>query len=88
VISRRGLLAAAGMSVLASSAVAESEVQPVNATGSFHLIKDWTFGARRSTATVHDMNELRTQFRFRYIYDHGHLDTLPNYWSPSRLPTI
>ena len=72
------------MSVPAGSAAAESEVQPVNATGSLHLIKSWTFGARRSTATVHDMNELRPQFRFRYIYDHGHLDTLPNYWSIHR----
>jgi hypothetical protein len=30
------------------------------------------------------MGELGAEFRYRYIYDHGRLDTLPTYWSVHR----
>lgn len=45
---------------------------------------DWTFGRDRAGATVRTMDELRRAFFFRYIYDGGKLDGLPNYWSVHR----
>ncbi len=77
-MQRRSFLAAAGATLLAGPD------RPVGAKGAFALVKDWRFGRNRQDATVHDMTELKRDFRFRYIYDHGRLDGLPTYWSRHR----
>ena len=64
-----------------SRALAAPAPSPVGAQGRFQLVKDWTFGRSASGATVHDMNQLRREFFFRYIYDHGRLEKLDKEWS-------
>ena len=54
---------------------------PLGADGSFDIVKDWTFGSQRAGATVRSMTDLAHEFRFRYIYDGGRLDTLPSYYT-------
>ena len=87
-ISRRDVLCVTGASLIGavapSAAVADVEPRPVAAEGSFRLVKNWTFGAQRKDSTIHNLKELRAQFRFRYIYDQGRLDTLPTYWTVHR----
>ena len=65
----------------ADRASAAPTLSPVGAQGSFHLLKDWTFGRSAPGTTVHDMTALRRDFFFRYIYNGGKLDKLDKEWS-------
>ena len=82
IVRRRTLLAGLGAALTARSAAATP--LPVGLEGPARLIKDWTFGSTRPGATVRSMSDLRQDFRFRYIYDHGRLDGLPTSWSRYR----
>lgn len=84
-IRRRTLLTGAGAAAaLAPLGAAASGLRPDGAEGSFTVLQDWTFGNARPGATIRDMSGLAAAFRFRYIYDSGHLDGLPTYWSRHR----
>ena len=75
---------AGSAAVLLARATNAAPMQPVGGSTPLDLVGNWTFGRNRPDATVRDMDELRQAFRFRYIYDHGHLDGLPTYWSHHR----
>jgi hypothetical protein len=62
----------------------EDHGHPFGASGTWTLLKDWTFGNARPDATIHNKSELDKEFYYRYIYDHGRLDGLPTYWSYHR----
>ena len=81
---RRRLLAAGATALLGPAPAQATPNGPAGCDGAFKLLRDWTFGRGRPGATIHEMHELAEQFRFRYIYDHGHLDGLPSYWSRHR----
>jgi hypothetical protein len=86
---RRTLIAGLGSAAIATrppgpaNARPADAVAPLGAAGRFELVKDWTFG-ERAGATVPDRAALDRDFRYRYIYNHGTLDTLPTYWSVHR----
>ena len=73
-ISRRTVLAGLGSAAM----------MPLGGTGAYAVLADYRFGNARADATVRDMAGLRKSFRFRYIYDNGHLDGLDSYWSKHR----
>lgn len=80
---RRGLLHLSPL-LLAAGAGAEAIPRPVGATGRFDLVRNWDFGIAPG-CTVRDMAALGREFHFRYIYEGGRLDGLPqNYWSRHR----
>jgi hypothetical protein len=83
---RRDLLGAAvtGMWATSSHAAGALARRPVGGAGNFELVADWTFGNARADATVRDRAALDRAFRYRYIYDNGTLDRLPNCWSVYR----
>lgn len=80
-----GVLAVAVIcgALLAQSAEA-GPTHPFGQSGSWTLLKDWTFGRDRSDATIHNKAELDQDFYYRYIYNGGQLDNLPAYWSVHR----
>ena len=87
-LTRRQSLAApfllAGAVPFLAGGTAPEKPVPVGVGGAFDVLRDWRFGARRADATIRNMTGLRRDFRFRYIYDNGHLDGLPSYWSKHR----
>ena len=58
--------------------------QPYGQSGSFKLLKDWTFGRNRPDATVHTKQDLDRDFYYRYIFAGGNLDNITTYWSYHR----
>lgn len=58
--------------------------RPYKQQGQFELVKDWTFGRRRSDATIDTRAKLDDEFFYRYIYENGKLDGLKTYWSYHR----
>ena len=82
--SRRHLLQIAGTTLIGQSNSDPPAISPIGACGKLKLIKNWTFGSSRLNATVRNLKELSAEFRFRYIYDKGHLDTLPSYFTVHR----
>lgn len=75
-----GATAMAG-SLLGADAAYAAPPSPMGGQGRFELLKDWTFGASAPGATVRDMDALRRNFFFRYIYNQGRLDKLDHEWS-------
>lgn len=59
-------------------------VAPYGQTGTYLLVKDWSFGAGRADATVKNRGDLDREFFYRYIHAGGKLDGLPSYWSYHR----
>jgi hypothetical protein len=57
---------------------------PYGQHGAFELVKNWTFGAHRSDATIRSRADLDRSFYYRYIQAGGKLDGLPTYWSYHR----
>jgi len=57
---------------------------PYGQTGSFKLLKDWTFGRNRPDATVRTRADLDRNFYYRYIFAGGLLDGISTYWSYHR----
>ncbi len=55
--------------------------RPFKQTGEFELVKDWTFGRERKSATIDKRAALDQEFFYRYIYENGKLDGLKTYWS-------
>lgn len=53
-------------------------------TGPHRLVADWTFGRASPDATVRSKTELDKEFRYRFIYNKGQLDQIPNCWSVFR----
>ena len=80
---RRQMLQLAGVTLVAEP-LATQPPKPVGVDGTFIVVKDWTFGRRRADATVRTMADLAREFRFRYIYNDGQLDTLPSYYTVHR----
>lgn len=83
-VYRRDILQVASAALIDRSNTNSLSVLPVGTHGKFKLIKDWTFGSNRPKATIRNMDELGAEFRFRYIYDNGRLDTLPSYFTVHR----
>jgi len=83
-VSRRGFQLGLASTLLPLGAAAASPAQPTGLAGRFETLADWRFGQSRPDATMRSMTDLRRDFRFRYIYDHGRLDGLPTYWSKHR----
>jgi hypothetical protein len=85
-LSRRALLggAAACLAATQAGAAGGPSVRPFGADGNFDVVADWTFGRARTGATVRDRAALDRAFRYRFIYDQGRLDHLPNCWSVYR----
>ena len=78
------VLAAAICGTLSMRPAEAAPTHPTGQTGSWILLKDWTFGRNRVDATIHNKAELDRDFYYRYIYDGGQLDRLPTYWSIHR----
>jgi hypothetical protein len=57
---------------------------PFGQTGSFALLKNWTFGNNRPDATVRTKQDLDANFYYRYISANGTLDNIYTYWSYHR----
>jgi hypothetical protein len=69
---------------LARTVPAAGTPGPVGAAGGFDLVRDWNFGTAAGS-TIGDKAALGREFHFRYIYEGGRLDGLPqNYWSRHR----
>ncbi len=78
-------LSIASIGLLGAADAGSKSLKPVGGeSGHFETVSDWTFGHHRTDATIHNMEELRDSFHFRYIYDGGRLDGLPTYWSIHR----
>lgn len=58
--------------------------RPYKQTGEFELVKNYTFGRKRTDATVDTRAKLDNEFFYRYIYENGKLDGLKTYWSYHR----
>jgi hypothetical protein len=82
-LTRRQTLTALAAPFLLGAA-ARQTATPTGIPGNFTVVRDWRFGRTRADATMRSMHDLRRDFRFRYIYDNGHLDGLPSYWSRHR----
>lgn len=50
----------------------------------FQLVKNWTFGSKRSDATSRNKSDLDQEFFYRYIWEGGKLDKFKTYWSYHR----
>ena len=83
-IGRRSVLSLLALPALPARANAAGVPRPVGAEGSFEPLRNWDFGTT-SGSTIRDKAALGREFHFRYIYEGGRLDGLPNnYWSRHR----
>ena len=71
-------------SLLPVSGCMAAAAQPYGQSGSFKLLKDWTFGRNRPDATVRTKQDLDRDFYYRYIFAGGNLDNITTYWSYHR----
>jgi hypothetical protein len=85
-LTRRHALTGAAVSLLSSAARAAPSAppRPAGISGTPKLLANWTFGRRSPDATIHDKTELDKEFRYRYIFNNGKLDRIPNCWSVYR----
>jgi hypothetical protein len=82
-LTRRHTLAGAAASMLGAAAPFAPS-GPAGLSGTHELLANWTFGSTSPDATVRNKEQLDEAFRYRFIYDKGHLDRLPNCWSVYR----
>jgi hypothetical protein len=82
-LTRRHTLIGAAASFLGAAA-RPAPSGPTGLSGPHKLLANWTFGSTSPDATVRDKAQLDRAFRYRFIYDNGHLDRLPNCWSVFR----
>lgn len=83
-LDRRGILSFAGAAALAVPARGAEAPRPLGAQGTFDLVRDWDFGTAPGN-TIRDKAALDREFHYRYIYEGGRLDGLPqHYWSRHR----
>lgn len=83
-LDRRGIVSFAGLAALGAPAWATEAPRPAGLDGEFELVRDWSFGTGPGRA-IRDKAALDREFHYRYIYEGGRLDGLPqHYWSRHR----
>ncbi|HKT74165.1 MAG TPA: family 16 glycosylhydrolase [Steroidobacteraceae bacterium] len=75
---------AAASGCVAAPPTAAPPTVPYGQTGTYQLLKNWTFGRNRPDATIRTRADLDREFYYRYIFAGGTLDGISTYWSYHR----